>query len=222
MSEEADQVAVSDQLRGLYKNLDAVAADIIAKSGAVPSCGKGCAHCCSLLCTCTFVESLLIAETLIEKGELEELLPRLREAAKATDYPGVNTGSYFSKNIPCVFLKDGACSIYEIRPSACRFHFAISPPEQCSPEAKTGTTQLDLQRLEQSVWMASREVLNILFKGDESLLAGPLALMVLACSRIVLEGEPLWAKVAAACDGLRTPAHWMRDLLEVRAEKETP
>jgi Fe-S-cluster containining protein len=31
----------------------------------------------------------------------------------------------------CTFLKDNECTIYDIRPVACRNHVVVSPPELC-------------------------------------------------------------------------------------------
>ena len=42
-------------------------------------------------------------------------------------------------NLPCPFLVDGQCSVYERRPISCRAHMAVGPPEWCMtrrPEQK--------------------------------------------------------------------------------------
>jgi len=39
---------------------------------------------------------------------------------------------YLAQNIPCPFLRDGMCSIYEVRPWACASVVATSPAEWCS------------------------------------------------------------------------------------------
>ena len=36
-------------------------------------------------------------------------------------------------NIPCPFLKDSVCSIYDVRPFTCAGCFATTPPELCKP-----------------------------------------------------------------------------------------
>lgn len=41
--------------------------------------------------------------------------------------------SYLELNIPCPFLSNNECSIYEVRPYACASIVAITPGEWCSP-----------------------------------------------------------------------------------------
>jgi Fe-S-cluster containining protein len=41
--------------------------------------------------------------------------------------------TYAEENIPCPFLSEGACSIYEVRPYVCAGVMSVSPPEWCSP-----------------------------------------------------------------------------------------
>jgi Fe-S-cluster containining protein len=41
---------------------------------------------------------------------------------------------YSSLKLPCPFLYQGACSIYELRPLVCREHYIIGPAEGCSEE----------------------------------------------------------------------------------------
>ncbi len=41
--------------------------------------------------------------------------------------------SYLNLDIPCPFLVNGTCSIYEVRPNACASVVAITPGEWCSP-----------------------------------------------------------------------------------------
>jgi Fe-S-cluster containining protein len=39
---------------------------------------------------------------------------------------------YFKMHVPCPFLENESCSIYEDRPLICREYIVISPPEYCS------------------------------------------------------------------------------------------
>ena len=150
MSDEP--IGVSEALAALFESLDKTAQDALQKFGHVVSCKKGCNHCCKLLCTCSFAESVLIAETLLKGDAWEVWLPKLREAALKTDFEGVDDGTYFSKKHSCVFLNDeGACSIYSIRPAACRFHLVVSPPENCDPDHRGTANLIDFRKLEHVV-----------------------------------------------------------------------
>jgi Fe-S-cluster containining protein len=41
---------------------------------------------------------------------------------------------YMEQNIPCPFLENQLCSIYEVRPYSCVSCIAVSPPEWCNPQ----------------------------------------------------------------------------------------
>ena len=44
--------------------------------------------------------------------------------------------AYYALRLPCIFLEDGACSIYEHRPAACREYLVTSPAELCQDMEK--------------------------------------------------------------------------------------
>ena len=39
--------------------------------------------------------------------------------------------AYYAQRLPCIFLEDESCSIYEFRPAACREYLVTSPAEFC-------------------------------------------------------------------------------------------
>lgn len=89
------------------------------------SCKRGCHLCCRINVTIWEAEAELIADFCrqhdipISKDYLQEQLKYgWREVAK-TDVGW------------CIFLKDGECSIYEVRPLACRKYHVVSAPELC-------------------------------------------------------------------------------------------
>ena len=156
-----------------------------------------------------------------ENDEWEKFwLPKLRAAAIEADFPEISNGSYFTKKVSCVFLKDRECGIYDIRPAACRLHYVTTPREQCSPDAPKVQVQApDFRQLEQLVWNVSRQILEESFDGNMDLLAGPLALMVLAVSLILLKNDPHQADVLQACKGLLTPAKWMQRMISNKVKR---
>jgi Fe-S-cluster containining protein len=89
------------------------------------SCGKGCHVCCRQNVTVWEGEAAVIAEYCkehginIPKGYLEEQLK----------YGWKEVAS--SEVAWCTFLKDGLCSIYPVRPLACRKYLVVSHPEKC-------------------------------------------------------------------------------------------
>jgi Fe-S-cluster containining protein len=90
------------------------ATDILAEAtkGYVP-CKEGCSHCCKMATNITVEEAQAIA---IASGR-DMVTPAVMNDDKgnAVKYLGV----------PCPFLIDNRCSIYHVRPFACRVHYAV-------------------------------------------------------------------------------------------------
>lgn len=116
----------------------------LASRGVVPTCSKGCAHCCR-------------QEILVPRAEADAVVDWLesswtaaqREALKARlrDWLAWHHGEFtrrvaagedrqmvaYEHGPGCVALQDGACSIYPARPMMCRMHFVTSPADACRP-----------------------------------------------------------------------------------------
>jgi hypothetical protein len=92
----------------------------LAPEGAV-ACSSGCDHCCHQVVGVSAPEALAIFEhvqgtrSAAELAELTAHVQMLRERSR-----GVPSRERFSPEHPCVFLDRGRCSIYEVRPLACR------------------------------------------------------------------------------------------------------
>lgn len=151
----------------VYQKYDQPISDHAVKRGA--TCRDGCSSCCLLPATASVPEMVPVVEHLVGRTDWDEVKPELERAIRlnlaATD--GLNLGdrqaraAFFSKQIACVFLKDGRCSIYDLRPASCRYHYVVSPPENCSPLALDNrTSRLDLRKLEDLVIMAGSSVLG--------------------------------------------------------------
>jgi Fe-S-cluster containining protein len=85
------------------------------------ACKPGCDHCCHQVVGVTPPEALAIVEHLrrnLEQAELARVTARVADAhARAV---GLTSAERFSPAHPCPFLDAGQCSIYEVRPLACR------------------------------------------------------------------------------------------------------
>lgn len=92
-------------------------------------CGKGCAHCCRLWVGVTRDEADLLAEK-VREGAAAPVLARL-EAQRSWEAPEEFIGKP-REEASCAFLgPDGACTVYEDRPSICRAVLVASDPELC-------------------------------------------------------------------------------------------
>lgn len=207
MAEEKGQ-PVTEVLADLYKTMDPFAEEYAAKLNA--SCRKGCAHCCYLLATATLPEGMLIAEKLLNSEDWESWIPKLRHAALEHSYKGINKVNYFNKGLPCVFLGEGnLCRVYAERPSACRYHYVVSPPENCSHHAppSTNTAVLQTQTLEEHVWRLS-------FRFNEQIgipgpVCGPIPLIVLYSMEVMARGDSeRHSIIKKACEGIPNPLEW--------------
>jgi len=113
--------SLEEFVKAFYEMFDEVLADKV--TGV--SCKKGCYLCCRQNVTIWDAEASVIVayckehDIKIPRAYLEEQLKHgWREVAK-TDIGW------------CTFLKDGVCSIYPVRPLACRKYFVASPPQLC-------------------------------------------------------------------------------------------
>ena len=119
--------------------------------GLAITCRKGCSACCRQLVPVSHPEARCLAALVDSFPEPRRLatLDRFRGArerlAKTNIPEQVRSGSfrsrealidlgmrYFHLGIPCPFLEEDACSIYEHRPVKCREYLVTSPAEECS------------------------------------------------------------------------------------------
>ncbi len=129
------------------------------EAGRTISCRKGCAACCRMLVPLSAPEAFALREyveqlppdrrTLLlnhlsdTKDRLirEGLWDRLNDVAETSkpvadeELDPINQ-SYYALRIPCPYLENELCSIYEARPAACRELLVTSPAELCQDLVK--------------------------------------------------------------------------------------
>ncbi|HEX2660944.1 MAG TPA: YkgJ family cysteine cluster protein [Polyangia bacterium] len=100
-----------------------------APQGAV-ACKPGCDHCCHQSVGVTPPEALAIFEHLRHTlGEVERAALAAQLAVSEERTRGLSAAERFSPDHPCPFLAQGRCSIYEVRPLACRGMNSLSADE---------------------------------------------------------------------------------------------
>jgi Fe-S-cluster containining protein len=118
--------------RWIHQRVDEALARFAAQRPDVVAqvrCGKGCAHCCRLWVGVTREEAHLLAG-LIGAGEARAAPGRM-DVQRGWQAPAAFIGKPRAE-AACVFLgEDGACTVYEERPSICRAVLVASDPEQC-------------------------------------------------------------------------------------------
>jgi Fe-S-cluster containining protein len=127
------------------------------------SCTKGCGACCRNLVAISEVEARRIRDVVEHLPEprrstirarfadarrrLQQagLLEKLQAADHWTDADYADfVGVYFQQGIPCPFLEDGSCSVYDERPITCREYLVTSPPERCAEVGSAGVKRVRL------------------------------------------------------------------------------
>lgn len=90
------------------------------------TCTKGCHHCCYMNIDIFKEEAIALAIKIRKKQvwfnkEEFEIQKDMTSEDRQNQPPR-----------PCIFLKEGTCSIYKDRPSTCRKYYVVSEPEACS------------------------------------------------------------------------------------------
>jgi Fe-S-cluster containining protein len=156
--------------RGLAEAVISATANIVVNGGEPISCKKGCGACCRYLVAIAEPEArrvravvaalpderraVVLARFAAARQRLEfaGLLDQLQhgDALNDTEYRAL-CQAYVEQQIPCPFLEDEACAIYEERPIACREYLVTSPPANC---ASTTTSEIRRVRMPLRVFNA--------------------------------------------------------------------
>lgn len=107
-------------------------------------------------------EVLPIARLLKQQGrDTPEFRERLRVTGEEME--GTNNDDWFHRDRrPCVFLSEGRCSIYDVRPHACRSYYVVNEPHLCQPGETAGVWKVDTMRIAELFTDRSRTVQHAL------------------------------------------------------------
>jgi Fe-S-cluster containining protein len=100
-------------------------------------CHKGCSNCCYQPTACTDEEAQLIYNYCRDKGidiDFEKLERQLRYIVvdSSNDFYGKTTwNNQPEQDQSCVFLDNGICTIWDVRPFVCRVHLVEKTNEFC-------------------------------------------------------------------------------------------
>ncbi len=150
-----------EKKKGIIKEIQADQAQAAAKDGETITCPKGCTYCCLLYMQASVQECEAIVYHLYHnESVLATFLDNYRDWRKRLrrngdifkkcaqswldkNAPGAGaeefwafveeTKRYQGQNIPCPFLHNNLCLIYEVRPFTCVGTVASTLPEWCNP-----------------------------------------------------------------------------------------
>jgi Fe-S-cluster containining protein len=146
--------AILPLMRSLGEEVQALELTRVRQTGHTVSCQKGCAACCRMLVPISAPEAFALANRIdrLDQPERDRLLTKLDLAQQQLAQAGILTQlsalaessdspsdeaieplnkAYYALRMPCPFLDNEACSIYEDRPAACRELAVTSPATDC-------------------------------------------------------------------------------------------
>lgn len=122
-----DAVAKSgESVAKKYNKLLSIAVVVMDKVLPHTPCEQQCSHCCHMAVTILDEEAKRIAQFLDRRYVKQTRLKNPLDIAVRGDEM---IQKYL--RVPCPFLKRGKCSVYEVRPFACRLHHTVSPTNDC-------------------------------------------------------------------------------------------
>ena len=148
-----------DTKTGLLELVRKKLASAELETGKRVTCKKGCTICCSMYIEASIQECEAIVyylyhhdaalssflrsypawrAALKEQGDIFKGRSRYWEPQTTVEKAASlwrefteEEDKYFAQDIPCPFLSEGLCSIYEVRPYVCASYAAVTPPEYC-------------------------------------------------------------------------------------------
>ena len=167
--QEADGIPL--EMHRTYSDMTALYADVAsnmavvlevhAEMGQVPSCTRGCDACCHQLVLSTVAEAGVMADALdslessartLVAGRMDhwlEVTEPLRHALQQADNERLDevvdtmATQYWRQRIPCPFLVERACILYDARPLACRQHHTLGDPVHCGETDGQNVAQME-------------------------------------------------------------------------------
>lgn len=127
MSKQSKIKHIVKLVRASYQSVDKYMEGM--KSHYNSPCTNGCDYCCYQLISSCIPEGLValynIWNTPTLRDDFSSKLSRLSQEVGFLKKPYASNQKWFDLNIPCVFLEDHKCSIYEDRPLACRTQMSV-------------------------------------------------------------------------------------------------
>lgn len=122
-----DGDAVRQQVVRMYSRIETEQHAVIANTSLRLACERGCNYCCHQRVEVRPYEAFVLAEYLrnnLSPQAQADIKHRLAENRARIEplAPLQHTQS----GIPCALLDNGACSVYEARPAACRKYYSLS------------------------------------------------------------------------------------------------
>lgn len=122
-----DRVGLKRASLGTLAWLDRLFADGLAGLGASVACKSGCFYCCHLKVDVLPQDIFPIVDYMrknFSPEKQEAVIQKARENWKKIE--PMTLKEHFAANLPCPLLENGTCSVYSVRPAACRIDHSRS------------------------------------------------------------------------------------------------
>jgi Fe-S-cluster containining protein len=164
-------VDLAFQMLGLSGVVAEMGEKAAARNGVAASCAKGCGACCRQLVPLSPPEAVLMSELVesMDEPRKSAVKNRFVRAVDRLEKTGLSKKledpddpllckaeeEYFFSRIPCPFLENESCGIYESRPSRCREYLVFTPPENCADpyRRKIGRLPVSMRMNEALAWL---------------------------------------------------------------------
>ena len=122
-----DGDAVRLQTVRMYARLAREQAHVIEASTLTLACERGCNYCCHQRVEIRPYEAFVLAEYICTRMTVEKQADvKSRLATNLSRIDTLAPLQHTQAGIACALLEDGACSVYEARPAACRKYYSLS------------------------------------------------------------------------------------------------
>lgn len=155
---------VAKRLLWLRRAADTVGA-AVGEAAASP-CRKGCASCCRIPVAVSRPEAQAIAAALgvaLPAGPVRGFDTATALGADDNDFDSrvaaFKAASAVHLDVPCPFLRDSSCSIYDLRPLACRYHFSLADDAEPCELVDAGKTAVEVPYLRTLPYLAASSVI---------------------------------------------------------------
>lgn len=127
VSPARDADAVRGQVVRMYSRLEHEQRAVIVEAKLALECERGCNYCCHQRVEVRAYEAFVLADHIRAHMTAEQQTDvALKLAANRVRIAPLAPLQHTQANIPCALLVDGACSVYEARPAACRKYYSLS------------------------------------------------------------------------------------------------
>jgi Fe-S-cluster containining protein len=197
---KAALVQIMALAQDIVKNIDD------AQTCAGVECGPGCSYCCYTQVKLTPAEALLAFSWIAQEFSDQDqtlLWQRVDNNRRLTEGQSLSTRVRIKESVPCIFLKEKACSIYPVRPFICRSWSSYSR-RACMDAFHTGnhTSEIETSTSSNFVFSLARQSIQTVCH-SHGLESKPLELpRAMDCCHAISTPFNLWLQGGQVFEGI--------------------